>query len=119
MVCRMKLLICGGVLVLLTGLSAGCQSTPPLADPSMPGISVGITNGLCPVVIVEVGQQVTWTNQDSRAHIVRHKSTQGDSQFSSGTLQPGDSFAFGFLERGSFVYECSLDGEITGTVTVQ
>ncbi len=85
----------------------------------MPGISVGITNGLCPVVIVEVGQQVTWTNQDSREHIVRHKPAQGDSQFSSGTLQPGDSFAFVFLERGSYVYECSPDGETTGTVTVQ
>ncbi len=96
-----------------------CQSTPTLADPSTPGISVGITGETCPNVVAQVGQQVTWTNQDTREHIVRDKPVEGDAQFDSGTLQPGDSFVFTYTQPGSYTYQCSVDGATTGTVTVQ
>jgi len=119
MIIRLKPFIYGGLLILLIALTVSCQSTPPLAEPSMPGISVCISDDLCPDVTVDAGQQVVWTNQGSREHIVRHKPVQGDSQFSSGTLQPGDSFSFIFLEPGIFVYECSPDDSMAGTVTVQ
>jgi plastocyanin len=80
---------------------------------------VAITGDICPGVEVQVGQQVTWTNQDSREHIIRHKPAQGQGQFDSGTLQPGDSFSFTFVQPGSYPYECSPDGAMMGTVTVQ
>lgn len=105
--------------IVLCGLLIGCQPTPTLVTSSTPGIGVGITDEICPNVVVQVGQQVTWTNQDSREHIVRDKPAEGNGQFDSGALQPGDSFAFSFLQAGSYTYECSADGSMTGTVTVQ
>ena len=104
---------------MLGGFLSACQSTPSLATSSVSGISVGITSDTCPNVMVPVGQQVIWTNQDSREHIVRHEPAEGNGQFDSGTLQPGDSFAFTFPQPGSYIYECSVDGAMTGTVTVQ
>jgi len=80
---------------------------------------VAITGDLCPTIVVNVDQQVTWTNQDIREHIVRDKPAQGNGQFDSGTLQPGDSFAFTFPQEGAYTYECSTDGTMTGIVMVQ
>ena len=108
-----------GLVLFLTAFLASCQSTPPLATSSAPGISVGISDDLCPNVIVQVGQQVTWTNQGSHEHIVRDKSVEGKSQFDSGILQPGDAFALTFSQPQIYSYECSADGAITGTITVE
>lgn len=110
-----------GLVTALSGILAACQSrpTPTLAAPSSPGISLGITDDTCPGVEAQAGQQVTWTNQDEREHIVRHKPAEGTSQFDSGTLQPGDSFAYTFLQPGTYMYLCSADGNTLGTVTVQ
>jgi plastocyanin len=108
-----------GMLILFSGFLVACQSRTPLATPSAPGINVGITGEGCPNVVVQVGQQVTWTNQDSREHIVRDKPAEGNAQFDSGTLQPGDTFAFIFSQAGSYTYACSLDGALTGSVTVE
>lgn len=109
-------------LVLMIGpVLAACQpaTLAPLATPSAPGIGIGITADLCPNLIVQPGIQVAWTNQDSREHIVRHRPEDADPRFDSGTLQPGDSFTFTFLEAGSYPYECSADGAMLGTVTVE
>ena len=108
-----------GLAIAFTGFLAACQSVPPLATPSGPGISVGITDDVCPNVVVQVGQQVTWTNQDSREHVVRHKPAEGNVEFDSGTLQPEDSFAFTFPQPGTYFYECSVDATVSGTVIVQ
>jgi plastocyanin len=105
--------------ILLSGLLAACQSTPTLVSPSTPGISVGILGDECPSVEVKVGDQVTWTNQDARAHIVRHIPDEGDSQFDSGILNMGDSFSFTFVQPGVYTYQCLIEYEATGTVTVQ
>ena len=107
------------IVLVMTGLLASCQPMPPLATSSAPGISVEISDDLCPSVIVQVGQQVTWTNQGSQEHIVRDKAVEGKSQFDSGILKPGDNFAFTFLQPASYTYDCSADGVLTGTITVE
>ncbi len=106
------------MLVLLAGLLAGCQSQARLAGSSDAGISVGITAETCPNVAAQVGQKVTWTNQDSASHIVKATPPSGSGQFDSGILKPGDVFAFSFPETGTFPYTCSEDGTKTGTVTI-
>lgn len=105
--------------MVLCGLLAACQPTPTLASSTGPGLVIGITDGTCPNVVIKVNELVTWTNQDDHEHFVRHKPEEGDPQFDSGTLQPGDSFTFTFLEVGTYRYECSADVSMTGTVTVQ
>ena len=112
-------LILVGLALVFTGLLSACRSTRQLATPSTQGISVGITSDICPNVIAQVGQQVTWTNQDSREHIVRHNPIEGNGQFDSGTLQPGDVFTFTFVQNGEYRYICSVNGAMTGIVTVE
>ena len=114
-----KTLILMGFVVSCSASLVACQTKPTLIPPSTPGISVGITSEICPSIVVEVGQQVTWTNQDTREHIVRDRPIKGNSLFGSGMLLPGDSFNFTFLQPGRFTYECSMDGSETGIITVQ
>jgi hypothetical protein len=114
-----KTLILLGFIVLCAAFLVACQNQPTLLPPSAPGISAGITSEICPSIVVEVGQQVTWTNQDTGEHIVRERPITGNSLFNSGILLPGDSFNFNFVQPGSFTYECSIDGVETGMITVQ
>ena len=108
------------LLVTVSALLAACQpATPTLAALSAAGIGVGITADSCPSVGVEVGQQVSWTNQDSREHIVSDITDPANAQFRSGSLQPGDHFEFTFLNPGTYIYECTADGSLTGTITVE
>jgi len=96
-----------------------CQSPPPLATPSAPGISVGVADDLCSNIKLQVGQQVTWTNQGTHEHIVRDITIEGKSQFDSGILKSGDNFAFTFSQPESYTYACSMDGVLTETITVE
>jgi plastocyanin len=106
-------------LLMLSGFLVTCQATPTLVPVSAAGIGVAITRDSCPSVGVEVKQQVSWTNQDSREHIVRDITDTGNAEFDSGPLQTGDHFEFTFLKVGTYTYECSTDGIMTGTITVE
>jgi plastocyanin len=106
------------VFVLVALLSA-CKTDTPAADTQNPGISLEITAETCPNATLNPNQQITWSNQDSKEHIVRENTAGKTSQFDSGTLQPGDSFSYTFLETGTFTYECSPNGTPLGTITVE
>ncbi len=103
--------------LILAALLAACQPVE-LAASAAPGISVGITADLCPNVVIQPGFQVTWTNQDSREHIVRDHPGEGSGMFDSGTLRPGDSFSFTITRPGQYTYWCAADGSMTGMITV-
>ena len=106
------------LMLFMAGLLAACQATPQLLTSSSAGIGVGITDDQCPNVIVTVSQQITWTNQGAREHIVRDSTAEGKGQFDSGSLQPGDTFSFTFSEPQTYKYQCSADGSLIGTITV-
>ena len=110
-----------GLLLLTVGIFGSCKSraTPTLAESSQAGIGVGISDDLCPTVIVNVGQQIIWTNQGKVEHIVKAKSIDGQSSFSSGILQPGDNFVVTLTEPDVYQYDCSEDGSLTGKITVE
>jgi len=55
------------------------------------------------VLEVEVGDTVTWTNDDAMMHSV----TADDGSFDSGLLDAGDSWSYTFTEPGEFEYFCS------------
>jgi plastocyanin/LysM repeat protein len=75
-------------------------------------------------ITVRVGQQVVWVNNDS----VPHTSTSGSCSggtcipapgWDSGTLNPGQSFAFTFTTAGTYTYFCRIHGAaMQGTVVV-
>jgi plastocyanin len=109
-----------GLILLATVLGAACQlTTSPAPAPAAPGIGVTITATLCPNIVLDAGQSVLWTNEDEAEHVVRHLAAEGGGQFDSGELASGDSFSFTFVEAGQYVYACSADGKMTGTVTVE
>jgi hypothetical protein len=63
---------------------------------------------------VELGTQVTWTNEDPTAHTV----TAGDGSFDSGPLEDGAWFSFRFDRSGTFRYACVIHPTMRGTVSV-
>jgi len=54
-------------------------------------------------ITVNVGDSVTWTNQDS----VRHNAVSNDGVFDTGTLKKGDSGSFRFTKAGTYNYKCT------------
>jgi plastocyanin len=67
-----------------------------------------------PVIEVESGSSVTWTNDDS----VPHTATANDGAFDSGVLMTGDAFSQTFDTPGSYDYSCAIHPSMTGTVVV-
>jgi len=127
---RKALLISVSVLVLAVGLSAAsCGSTGGSAAtteaaggatttaPSGAGAQVVMKNiAFDPAsVTINVGETVTWTNEDSVSHTVI-----GDNgEFESTTLAKGDTFGFTFGQAGTYAYHCSIHPSMRGTVIVQ
>ncbi|WP_309109907.1 cupredoxin family copper-binding protein [Saccharothrix sp.] len=67
-------------------------------------------------ITVNVGDTVTWTNQDTAPHNV--VVTSGPEKFTSPTLQKGQSFSFTFTKPGSYQYYCSVHPDMKASVTV-
>jgi len=63
---------------------------------------------------VSTGTTVTWTNNDSVTHTV----TSDTNAFSSGDLNPGQTYSYTFNQAGTFAYHCSIHTYMHGTVTV-
>jgi hypothetical protein len=110
-----------GLSLFSIGVLVSCRSiaTPTLVVLSEPGIGVGISDDSCPSVIVKAGQQISWTNQGKDEHIVRAKAVAGEHGFDSGTIKPGDWFAITLPQPEVYQYDCSEDGSLSGTITVE
>ena len=67
-----------------------------------------------PIIEVDAGASVTWTNEDGVPHTV----TARTDDFNSGVMQNGDTFSQTFDEPGTFDYFCAIHPSMTGTVTV-
>lgn len=102
--------------ILLTACGGG-TGAPAEGQPG-PGISVEINGSACPSINASVGDQVTWVNRDSEAHLIRVISSGGERLFEGGDLQPGDSASFTFPEAGEFTYQCAHDEGVTGSIVV-
>ncbi len=66
-------------------------------------------------VTVNVGDSVTWTNQDSTAHTA----TAGDGSFDTGSIGAGQTATVTFDTAGTFAYVCSIHPQMSGTVVVE
>lgn len=67
------------------------------------------------IIMVKVGDKVTWTNQDSMGHSV----TADDKSFDTEVFGNGESKSLTFAKAGSFAYHCSVHPSMMGTVVVQ
>jgi plastocyanin len=66
-------------------------------------------------VTVNVGDSVTWTNDDGTAHTA----TAGDGSFDTGNIGGGQSATVTFDTAGTFAYVCSIHPQMAGTVVVE
>lgn len=89
--------------------SPGCEKTDECYTPSE--------------VTVDVGSEVTWTNDDSASHTVTSgdpkKGLDGDGLFDSGLFFAGKSFSHKFDEEGEYTYFCQVHTWMKGKVIVQ
>ena len=65
---------------------------------------------------VQVGDEITWTNDDADAHTVT--ATSG-ADFDSGTLAQGATFTFKAEKAGTIAYFCAIHPSMKGTITVR
>jgi len=112
-----------GYLIVLpnSGVSTGSNTTSANAVhvSIIPGSGANESNpGYSPstiTVVIGVNNTVSWTNNDSVPHTV----TADDGRFSSGNMNPGDSFAWTFTAPGTYAYHCSYHPWMKATVVVK
>ena len=63
---------------------------------------------------INVGDTVTWTNDDDSPHTV----TAEDGQFDSGNMGEGATWSYTFTEVGTYDYRCDYHSSMTATITV-
>lgn len=71
-------------------------------------------------VTINRGDSVKWTNNDVTNHTVTPSgSNAAASDFGSGALKQGDSYAYKFNQAGTYAYHCSIHPSMTGKVIVK
>ena len=127
----MKTIAIGSFFVLFA-IAAGMVASPAFAD--HPTANVSIPQGTsvpgceetneCYIpfeVTVDIGGEVTWSNDDSAAHTVTGGSAaDGPSGvFDSSLFMAGTTYSFKFEEAGTYPYFCMVHPWMEGIVTVQ
>jgi len=121
-----------GSLLLLFSLSLVSAAGPAFADHATVSVSTpqGTSVPGCEVtnecfvpyeVTIDVGGEVTWSNDDTAAHTVTAGSAgQGPSGvFDSSLFMAGTTFSHKFEAAGEFTYFCMVHPWMEGVVTVQ
>ncbi len=124
----MKTIAIGSFFVLFA-IVAGMLSGPAYAEPvmvstpqgtSVPGCEETDTCFLPYMVTVDVGGEVTWSNDDTAAHTVTAGSAaDGPSgEFDSSLFMAGATFSHTFESAGEFPYFCMVHPWMAGIVSV-
>jgi len=131
----MKIITTGTIFVFLAVMAGIITATPAFADhakaavsnppgSSVPGCEVTNECFIPAEVTVDVGGEVTWTNEDTAAHTI----TSGDlnvdpdnvgTVFDSSLLMAGKTFSHKFDAAGEYPYFCMVHPWMVGKVIVQ
>ncbi|GEM_PF-3152455 len=65
-------------------------------------------------ITIDVGDTVTWTNND----LVLHSATDDGGLWDTGSVSPGNSASITFTEGATYSYHCEFHAFMTGTITV-
>ena len=88
---------------------------PPGAAAADQAVSISGLAFHPPTVTVNVGDTVTWTNNDG----VSHTATADGGSFDTGTIGSGSSASETFNTAGTFAYHCTIHPTMQGSVVVQ
>lgn len=90
-----------------------------LAAPATPATTVAVSivkTGFAPAAVsIDVGDTVTWKNNDT----ITHQVVANTGAFASPILGAGKSYSFTFKRSGTFRYHDALHVALKGTVTVK
>jgi plastocyanin len=86
---------------------------PPGSGPAV--ITIGDNLFLPGTVNVTAPRVVRWVNSGGQAH----NTIAAAGAWTSGTLNPGDTFEHEFTQAGTYAYACTLPPGMSGTITVQ
>lgn len=94
------------------------KGTPGVQDATGGKVDIPIRDGRFsqPVMRLNVGQIVVFTNEDDEDHTVRGVDTRLPH---SGLIPPGGRFEYTPLEPGRIRYACIVHPEMTGTLIVR
>ena len=106
---RPRRLVAGALAVAASAIAAGSAVA---ADQAVTIASFAFTPA---TVTIDVGDTVTWTNQDS----VAHTATATDASWDTGDIAQGASASITFSTAGTFTYLCTPHPTMTGTVVVR
>jgi plastocyanin len=133
-VMRTRFAISLGLAAMVAGCGSGYSSTPTTPSVNGPHVAIlagsggayddpgqgtkgtGATDGTGfspPTITVNVGDTVTWNNNDS----VTHQPT-ADSNAWSGIASSGGSYSRAFPTAGNYPYHCAIHPAMTGTIIV-
>ena len=122
-----------GSFFVLFAIVAGLAAYAPAAFADHPTATVSIPVGTsvpgceetneCYIpedVSIDVGGEVTWSNDDTAAHTVTSgtPSDGPDGKFDSSLFMAGNTFSFTFDEAGTYDYFCMVHPWMTGIVNV-
>jgi amicyanin len=68
-----------------------------------------------PMLTVQAGTKVTWTNRDD----IPHNIVSSEQKFKSKPLDTDDNYSFTFTEPGTYQYFCGLHPKMVGKVVVE
>jgi plastocyanin len=97
-----------------TPQAAGSPAAGADAQTSAPEVGMAGRAFSPATVEIQVGDTVTWTNDDDTEHTV----TASDGLFDSGELAEGATFSFTFETAGEFSYFCAFHPDMQGRVVV-
>ena len=93
-------------------------ATPDTPTASAPAVTMTGQAFLPREVVALVGEDVVWTNTDTRNHTVTDSDETDAEAFDSGTLLPGATYIHAFVAQGAYTYRCTIHRFMTGTVRV-
>jgi plastocyanin len=113
---RLLVVVPFAVALMLVSVAAVGLMTPNKADAQTTQAVTIADFAFSPASLtINVGDTVTWTNNDSATHTA----TATDGSFDTGELAQGASGSITFDTAGTFNYICSIHPQMTGTIIVQ
>ena len=110
---RRRLLAAAGAAAVVAGLTVHCARAAPAAATAH-SVRIDAFAFEPPMVTVELGDIVTWRNDDPVPHTVTAK---GD--FDSGAIAAGREWRYTTVTRGRFDYVCSFHPTMKGILIVR
>ncbi len=96
-------------------IPAADKPAPKAARAASHAVAIDAVQFSPQIMVVHVGDTVTWTNKDPFPHTVTSK----EGGFDSHDIAPGKTWSFVPRKPGVFEYLCTLHTTMTGTLRVE